>query len=619
MRSIRGKMLAYFGLTLGLLMTISGFIIFASIKGAVIPLTRDLGQEVLRARSAEIGRLIQGYMNEVKAVAELDSMRTGNLKVIGRDLREREHSINPDFEILFFADIHGNYTTTKGAVGNITERDYWKAIMERGEDYAISNPLISKSTDRLMFVLASVVTNKKGERIGVAAATVLLTTLSDIAKSIDIGHSGAGWVVDGTGCVVAHPNPDHLFKFNLLQSSSAGYQGLETIGRQMIRGHPGQGSYTSPDGSRVVAIFNPIPNTPGWSFAISMQRSELLERPERLIRQIAWMMGGMLAILLLVVTALSRTFTSPILELQAGVREVSAGNLQHVLDIRTGDEIQALAEAYNKMTGNLRDYIRNLQQVTIEKERVESDLRVANKIQASMLPRIFPPLPEIENLDLYAVMEPAREVGGDFFDFFVLDDRRLCFCVGDVSGKGVPAALFMVITMTMLRNQAMYNPSLEKLFQNANALLCADNDENMFVTLLMGILDTKTGELEYISAGHNLGLISSEGQDFEFLQIEPSLVMGGMDWYTYHSATTLLKPGDVLFLCTDGVTEAMNSEDELFGNDRTVHALNGLKGKPVRELIRGMRDAMDCFTCGAPASDDITMMAVTLTGEARKG
>lgn len=615
MKSIKAKMLIWFGLALGIPMTIFGFITYSSIKGTVIPLTRDLGQEILKARSGEIGRLIQGYLSEVKTIAGSDPMRTGDFAAIGRDLRQRAHTINPDFEILFFTDTRGRYITTKGAVGNVSDRDYWKAIMERGEESAVSSPLLSKSTGEHIFVVASVVTNEKGERIGVAAATVLLDTLSQIAKSINIGQSGAGSVVDSTGLVVAHPNPAFPMKLNLLNSEALGYQGLETIGRQMVDGEAGHGSFTCPDGSRMAAIFNPIPNTPGWSFGINVQRSELLERPEKLTHQIAWLMAGMLVILLVVVAALSRTLTAPILLLQEGVKDVSAGNLDHVLDIRTGDEIQDLSEAFNKMTRDLRDYICNLQQVTSEKERVESDLRVANKIQTSILPRIFPPFPDIEHLDLYAVMEPAREVGGDFFDFFVLEDKRLCFCIGDVSGKGVPAALFMVITMTILRNQAMYNPSLEHLFLRANTLLCADNDENMFVTLVMGILDPETGILEYISAGHNLAFISSGGKDFEFLKIAPSLVMGGMDWYAYRSETTVMQPGDMLFLCTDGVTEAMNSEEELLGNNRTIAALNGLKGKPVRELIGGMREAIAGFTQGAPASDDVTMLAVTLTGK----
>ena len=246
MRSIRAKMLMWFGLTLGVLMTVFGFTTYSSIKGTVIPLTRDLSQEILKARSAEIGRLIQGYLNEVKTIASRDPIRSGDFEAISRDLIKREHTINPDFEILFFTDAKGRFITTKGAIGSVADRGYWKAIMEQGQEYAISDPLISKSTGERIFVVASVVTNEKGERIGIAAATVLLKTLSHIAESIHIGESGAGWVVDSTGLIVAHPNPALPMKLNVLKSSAAGYQGLEEIGAEDSQGRAGPGQLRPP-------------------------------------------------------------------------------------------------------------------------------------------------------------------------------------------------------------------------------------------------------------------------------------------------------------------------------------------------------------------------------------
>lgn len=614
MKSIRSRMLMWFGLSLGGLMTAIGLATYAHIRDTVVPLTNDLTQEVLKARSAEMGRLIQGYLAEVRSIAASDLMRSGNFDAIGENLIRRASSINPDFEILFYTDATGRFITTKAAVGSVADRDYWKAIMVKGQDYAISDPLVSRSTGENIFVIASVVRNDKGERIGVAAATVLLQTLSEIAKRITLGESGDGWIADSTGLCVAHRNPALPMKVNMTNTTHLGYQGLDEIGRQIVRGVPGRGTFTRPDGTRIVTVFNPIPNTPGWTFGINLEHSELMDRPTRLIRRIAWMMGGLLVAMLAVVVLVSRKITNPVRLLREGVDAVSTGRLDHVLDIRTGDEIQRLSEAFNKMTGDLKTHIANLQQVTKEKERVESDLRVANKIQASMLPRIFPPFPDIENLDLYAIMEPAREVGGDFFDFFVLEDRRLCFSIGDVSGKGVPAALFMVIAMTILRNQVTLNPSLERVFRQTNAMLCHDNDENMFVTLFMGILDPRTGELEYVNAGHNPPLISRGGGDFEFFEVQPSLVLGGMEDYPYRATKTVLRPGDVLFLYTDGVTEAMNTSEELFGNERAVAAINTLKGRPVREVIRGVREAVSGFARGAPAWDDITMLAVTLNG-----
>ena len=618
-KTIRSRMLLWFGLSLGGLMIVIGLATYAHIRDTVVPLTNDLTQEVLKARSAEMGRLIQGYMAEVRSIAASDLMRSGDYNAIGSNLVRRAGTINPDFEILFYTDATGRYITSKGAVGNVADRDYWKAIMVQGKDEAISNPLVSKSTGENIFVIASVVKNDRGERIGIAAATVLLQTLSEIAKRITLGESGDGWIADSTGLCVAHRNPALPMKVNMRHTAQLGYKGLDEIGERLVRGEAGRGTFTRPNGTQIVTVFNPIPNTPGWTFGINLEHSDLMERPERLIRRIAWLMAGLLAAMLVVVILVSRKITEPVRLLQEGVDVVSTGHLDHVLDIRTGDEIQRLAETFNKMTGDLKNHIANLQKVTMEKERAESDLRVANKIQASMLPRVFPPFPDIANIDLFAIMEPAREVGGDFFDFFVLDDKRLCFSIGDVSGKGVPAALFMVITMTILRNQVTLNPSLKQVFRQTNAMLCLDNDENMFVTLFMAILDPRTGELEYINAGHNPPLLSRDGKDFEFLDVQPSLVLGGMENYAYDAAKTVLRPGDIIFLYTDGVTEAMNPSEELFGNDRTIAALNALKGRSVHDLIHGMRESIRDFTRGAPAWDDITMLAVTLDETANLG
>lgn len=615
MRSIRAKMLIWFGLTLGVLMTVFGFMTYSSIKGTVIPLTRDLSQEILKARSAEIGRLIQGYLNEVKTIAAREPMRSGDFKAISRDLIEREHTINPDFEILFFTDSEGRYITTKGAVGNVADRGYWKAIMEQGKEYAISDPLISKSTGERIFVVASVVTNEKGERIGIAAATVLLKTLSHIAQSIHIGESGAGWVADSTGLIVAHPNPALPMKLNVLKSSAAGYQGLEELGRKIVRGEPGQGNFVRPDGSRQVTIFNRIPNTPGWTFGITLLQSELMERPERLIRRIVWLLAGMLAVVLLVVIALSRTFTAPILLLREGVNVVSTGDLDHPLDIRTGDEIQELADAFNRMTMDLKEHIRNLTETTAAKERIQSELNVATDIQASLLPRIFPAFPHRPEFDIYASMDPAKEVGGDFYDFFFVNDNNLCFLIADVSDKGVPAALYMMVAKTLLKSEGQRLGEPDQILSSVNKILAADNDSCMFTTVFCAILDTGSGEVRFANAGHNPPLII-DSQGIRYLALKPGFMLGPMPDTAYETERIIMQPGDTLFLYTDGVTEAKNREEELYGEPQLLSALQGLPHEKLSEMIHFVRTQVIRHADGAPQSDDVTMVAITYRGAA---
>jgi phosphoserine phosphatase RsbU/P len=344
-----------------------------------------------------------------------------------------------------------------------------------------------------------------------------------------------------------------------------------------------------------------------------MYEDELMGKANDLMHRIIATMVGIILAVLLMVYYLSNRIAEPIIILKNGVKMVSAGDLDHVLNINTGDEIEELARAFNKMTDDLKEYISNLQKTTAEKERIESELQVANKIQSSMLPRSFPPYPDIENLDLYAMMEPAREVGGDFYDFFPLDAHRFCFSIGDVSGKGIPAALFMVITRTILKNQVMQGSSLDDVFFRTNNLLCSENVEEMFVTVFMGILDTRNGEVEYVCAGHNPPLIAMQGEDFRFLEVKRNLVLGGLENYPFQAQRQTMQPGDVMFLYTDGVNEAMNGKGELFGEDRMCASLNQAGDLRVRRIIEQVKEDVGVFVGETPASDDLTMLALTLT------
>lgn len=607
-------MLVGFGAVLVCLLGLLGTFYYLQVKATVIPLTRGLSQEILAARSAGIGHLFHGYVNEIRTLSRDGVIRGGDPATIRQELQRRQATINSDYEMLFFADANGNYVSSIGSTGHVADRAYFKAIMVDGRDAVIGEPIVSRATGATVFVVACAVVDPEGRRVGLIAATVLLDTLTRIAGAINIGEHGFGWVMDHQGLLIAHPSDKLRMKLNLLDSTAQGYRGLEEIGRTLARGEAGVGTYERPDGTRFVTVFNPIPNTPNWGLGVSVPEADLMGRAYRLMRVILWGMAVLLAAVLAQVVLVSGRIAAPIKELQRGAERAAAGDLDQRLEIRTGDEIQSLAETFNRMNADLKAYIRDLRDVTAVKERVESELRIANRIQASMLPRIFPPFPDIEQLDLYATMQPARDVGGDFFDFFVLDDKRFVFGVGDVSGKGVPAALFMVIAMTILRNQASRALPLDQVIARANDILCGDNDETMFVTVFMGVVDPRTGELEYVNAGHNPPLLARAGGDFRRLEVECGRVLGAEPGYAYRSARTVLKPGDMLFLYTDGVTEAMNGREEFFGEARTVAALDDLQGETVRGVVNGMRAALDGFTADTPASDDVTMLALTLKG-----
>ena len=244
------------------------------------------------------------------------------------------------------------------------------------------------------------------------------------------------------------------------------------------------------------------------------------------------------------------------------------------------------------------------------RQRIETELNVATQIQADMLPRIFPAFPEREEFDVYATMNPAKEVGGDFYDFFLVDDDHLAVVIADVSGKGVPAALFMVIAKTLIKNHAQNQEAPGTVFTQTNEQLCEGNDAGLFVTGWMGVLEISTGKFVYVNAGHNPPLLKRAGGTFEWLKSRPGFVLAGMEGVRYRENTLQLEPGDRLYLYTDGVTEATNSHEELFGDERLQNALNEYMDLPVEQFLPKIKECIDAFVGDADQFDDITMLAL---------
>jgi len=281
---------------------------------------------------------------------------------------------------------------------------------------------------------------------------------------------------------------------------------------------------------------------------------------------------------------------------------------------KSKDEIGKLAESFINMKRTLQRYLDDLKETTASKERIESELKIAHDIQMSMVPKTFPPFPERKEFDIYATLIPAREVGGDFYDFFFIDDQRLCFAIGDVSGKGVPASLFMALTKTMFRaTGGRLNASAETILSRLNAEICRDNDSCMFVTVFCAVLDVATGRLEYSNAGHNLPYVLSGGV-VTVLTNPGGMALGVTDSAGFHAGRIVLKPGDHLVLYTDGVTEAMDSTDELFSEGRLESTLQDAQGKSSKEIIETVIKDVQRFAIGAPQSDDITLLALGYIG-----
>ncbi|XME02885.1 PP2C family protein-serine/threonine phosphatase [Lachnospiraceae bacterium C1.1] len=318
---------------------------------------------------------------------------------------------------------------------------------------------------------------------------------------------------------------------------------------------------------------------------------------------------------------MEKEIVNPIIKLKESARgfvESSRGqndpNLIEFTDpeINSEDEMQTLSESLVTMAGDIKEYMANLMKETREKERIGTELELATSIQADMLPNIFPAFPEREDIDIFASMTPAKEVGGDFYDFFLIDDDHLGMVIADVSGKGVPAALFMMMSKILVNNFGMMCKSPAEALMNANTQICKSNANDMFVTAWFGILTISTGHVVASNAGHEYPVIKTAKGQFEIFKDKHKMPLGSMDGIKYQDYEFTLERGGGIFVYTDGVAEATNSENELFGMERTLDALNSNADAGVEDILKNVREKIDEFVGDAPQFDDLTMMAVKL-------
>ena len=312
-----------------------------------------------------------------------------------------------------------------------------------------------------------------------------------------------------------------------------------------------------------------------------------------------------------------KSFIGPLMRIRDNVTEFARNDTATTTsleDIRTRDEIQELADSISRMEDDIVQYIDNIRTITAEKERIGAELSVATQIQADMLPRIFPPFPERHDFEIYATMDPAKEVGGDFYDLFLVDDDHLCLVMADVSGKGVPAALFMVIAKTLIKNHALHGESPSEILYNVNNQLCEGNEAEMFVTVWLAIIELSTGKGVAANAGHEHPTICRAGGQYELVVYRHAPAVAAMEGLRFRQHEFELRPGDRLYVYTDGVPEATNAHDELFGAERMVAALNRDPNAAPDALLRNVREEIDAFVGDAPQFDDFTMLGLYYKG-----
>ena len=486
--------------------------------------------------------------------------------------------------------------------------------------------------------------DQAGEVAGVVGAGMFLTQVSEVIEGTRLGETGYGFLMDTHGHIIFSAKDSGVLQAtgpegkSLLDSED---ESLAQIAQQMTAKETGISEVVI-DGTPCYLAYTPITEM-NASYGIVMEAAEvdspvqanaevieqttadfigiLNQSIQRTLLAVLVLAGLFLLAVPFISNQVAERFVSPIHELADGVREIASGNLEKKLSINTGNEIEHLAVCFNAMTDELQSQMKNLAQVTADKERISTELSVATNIQESMLPRIFPPFPEKKEFDIYANMHPAKEVGGDFYDFYMVDENHVMITIADVSGKGVPAALFMVIAKTILKNFALTmsgSNDLAPLVSCTNDQLCQNNDAMMFVTAFVGLLNIKTGHFSYVNAGHNPPLVyRSKENKFSYMNVKRNFVLGGMDELNFVGQDLTLEPGDKLFLYTDGVTEALNEAEELYGEERLLQTLNAPETNSLnlQELLAAVQKSLSRHVGTAAQSDDITMLALSYYGD----
>ena len=449
---------------------------------------------------------------------------------------------------------------------------------------------------------------------GVVCMDILIGDLTSYVIDVDLGEGAHAFLVNGNGDVIASEDmrdTDTAFE-NILDASSA----VHEVSGPILNGETGV-MLTS---GGVYYAYTPV-SSANWKFCVHIPESLVLAPVKAMERNIIAAIFAFVAALALIIFCVvlmvrrfSEQLTAPLVALGQDAQTISSGDLDYRATIRSNDEIGDLAESFNRMAASLKEYIQNLTAVTAEKERIGAELDVATHIQKSMLPCIFPAFPDRKEFDVYATMNPAKEVGGDFYDFFMVDDTHLAVVMADVSGKGVPAALFMVIGKTLIKDHTQPGLSLGEVFSDVNNMLCDSNSEGLFITAFEGVLDLATGEFRYVNAGHEPPYLCRQGECFEAYKVRPGFVLAGMEDLRYREGSLQLSPGDRIFLYTDGVTEATDAGNQLYGSERLHHVLNESLSLSPETLLQAVKADVDRFVGDAPQFDDITMLCLEYRG-----
>lgn len=452
---------------------------------------------------------------------------------------------------------------------------------------------------------------------GVITFDLSLDQFTDSVSALKILETGYASILSRNGTFITHPKEELIMNQTIFSyAAEMNNPELREIGRKIQKENSGFVSSTL-NGVERMLYFKRLPSS-NWSIAVVFPKSEMYLPLHKIsIILIVLVVFGLLFLSVIVSKIISRQII-PLRHFAGSAREIAKGNFNNPLPvIETKDELKDLHDSFEYMQRKLTQYIEDLKQTAIAKEKIESELRIAREIQMAMIPKIFPPFPNLIEIDLYAVLHPAKEVGGDLYDFFMLDDNHICFAIGDVSGKGVPASLFMAVTRTLLRSVAPDLKTAGTIVNSLNKSLSTNNESNMFVTFFLGIIELDSGIMTYTNAGHNPPVLIHPNGDIKVFDTTKDIPVGIFETFSYEEKVIQLSDNDKLFFYTDGVTEAENKEEEFYSEKRLLKCLSANYKLTPKELINKVSDDVALHVNSNEQSDDITVLSIVYYGSKR--
>lgn len=463
--------------------------------------------------------------------------------------------------------------------------------------------------ESIMTTFSKPLYDENGKFYAIFTADVSLEWLASLVEEIKPYPNSYNIMIGRGGTYLVHHEQERILNETIFSAtidmpdSTTAY-----IGREMIAGNIGMQTLQNDDTLSYV-LYAPIERT-GWSVGVICPHDDVFARLDKMKRNVLFIFVVGLTLLLVCCYKIIQKTSKPLIDFASSANEIAQGNFTSPLpDIKSKDEMKTLHDSFESMQHSLVNYIEELKLTTANKERIESELRIANEIQMGMIPKIFPPFPERKDVDLFATLIPAKEVGGDLYDFFI-DNNNLYFTVGDVSGKGIPASLLMAVTRSLFRNIASHLHNPTEIMRALNDSISQNNDAGMFVTLFIGIIDLNTGVLRYCNGGHNAPILCSNGET-QFMSVKTNLPLGVFEGFEYEGEEITIAPYTKLFIYTDGVNEAENMEKALFGDERLSTIIKSCAATQTpQSLISAIIADIKEFTKGAEQNDDITMLAI---------